>query len=189
MHGGTARTTDTFSIRLASLLGRIGEGDEVAMAELHHLTLPLVSRFIARIVAQPEDAEEVTLDVYQQIWMSCRRFDPEKSSAISWILLLARSRAMDRIRGETRRIRTLQALSRDVKRQCPFDPQRQIENRLLFRFVLRLINSLPDDQRHAIKLAYFEEKTHREMSVALAAPLGTVKTRVRLALTKLRHSL
>jgi RNA polymerase sigma-70 factor (ECF subfamily) len=158
------------------------------MAELHSLTLPLVSSFIARMIVQPEDAEEVTLDVYQQIWMSCRTFNPEKSSAINWILLLAHSRATDRIRAEIRRTRTLEAWSRDSKPQCVIDPERQVENRLLLRFVLRLINSLPDDQKHAVKLAYLEEKTHREMSAVLAAPLGTVKTRVRLGLTKLRRS-
>jgi RNA polymerase sigma-70 factor, ECF subfamily len=158
------------------------------MAELHSLTLPLVSSFIARMIVQPEDAEEVTLDVYQQIWMSCRTFNPDKSSAISWILLLAHSRATDRIRAEMRRTRTLEAWSRGLKPQYEFDPERQVDNGLLLRFMLRLINSLPDDQKRAIKLAYLEEKTHREMSAVLAAPLGTVKTRVRLGLTKLRRS-
>lgn len=181
------RTTET---SLASLFSGMAEGDQGALAQLYDATNRQVYGLALRIVSDAADAEEVTLDVYTQAWRQAARFDPTRGEPITWLLTLAHSRAIDRLRsrgGARKREQTLDAVV-----QLPAgdaDPEHSSALAERARFVRKALSALSPEQREVIELAYFEGLTHVEIADRIRQPLGTAKSRIRLGMARLREAL
>ncbi len=173
---------------------RIGEGDQHALAALYDASSSLVYGLILRIVNNPADAEEVALDVFQQIWRKARDYSPARGSALTWIVMLARTRAIDRVRRMATRTKLEQPIDegmesrREMRAQHP-GPEQQSAEAECRRRLCSALNKLALEQREALQLAFFSGYTHSELSMRLGAPLGTVKTRIRLGMLRLRKEL
>lgn len=171
-------------------LERVSSGDEHALAAFYDETSTLVYGLAIRMLGSAEDSEEVTLDVYNQVWRKAATFDSSRGSLLSWLVTLTRSRALDRIRARTSRQRNLEPLptERDLADKAT-TPEQETALGQERRIVLGALGQLPPEQRRAIELAFFDGLSHSEVAVALNEPLGTVKTRIRLGMMKLRDLL
>lgn len=171
-------------------LRKIGAGDAESMDAFYDQSNQLVFSVALRILGNTSDAEEVTLDVYMHVWRSAKNFNAERGSVLGWLMMLTRSRSIDRWRS-AKNHRTVEkpgdelpeAVARDA---TPEALMGLTEQRGRIRTAMA---SLPAEQREAIELAFYSGLTHTEMAEALGQPLGTIKTRVRLALIKLRETL
>jgi RNA polymerase sigma-70 factor, ECF subfamily len=169
----------------AALVGSIAERDPGALRELYERTHRIAFTLIVRILKDPPAAEEVTLDVYQGVWERATTYDPARGSVVAWIMNQARSRAIDRLRHERRKKRvddgTTYADGTDDSGESAREDQRlQLHHAL---------ESLTADERRAIETAYFDEQTYEEVAIRFGTPLGTIKTRIRSGLAKLRKLL
>ncbi len=177
---------------LRDLIGKIARWDRSAFAQLYDATNSRVFGLVFRIVRDRSAAEEVTLDVYKQVWNEAGRYDPSKGSVLTWILLMARSRALDHLRSGMKRARDSEVPIDGPAMQEP-DSGQSPEVAALVKGVRQLVraalDSIDQDQRRAIELAFFSEMTHREVADSLGLPLGTVKTRIRTGMMQLREML
>jgi len=167
-------------------LARIADGDADALARLYDGTAPSVYGFVSRMMRDDFAAQEVTLDVYHQVWRQAARYDASRGRVATWLLTMARSRALDRLRRTARDARTE---SLDLLDQRPGeepDPAEQSVQASEARRVRGAVDNLSADQRVAVILAFFDGLTHVEIAERLGQPLGTIKTRIRTALTRLR---
>jgi len=169
---------------------RCASRDESALAALYDESSQLAYSIALRILQDEEDASEVVLDVYKQVWEGATRFDEQRGSAAAWIVILARSRAMDRRRFRTARSRTavqMEDLPEVISTQA--SPETLAIHRQSSRAIRLALASLPSEQREALELAFFAGLSHSEIADRLREPLGTVKTRIRLAVGRLREML
>jgi RNA polymerase sigma-70 factor, ECF subfamily len=164
--------------------------DESALAALYDESSQLAYTIALRILQDEADASEVVLDVYKQVWDAAARFDEQRGTAAAWIVILARSRAMDRRRFRTARIRTATQVEElhDVISTAP-SPESLAMASQNSRSVMRALAAVPLEQRQALELAFFAGLSHSEIADRLGEPLGTVKTRIRLAVSRLRELL
>jgi RNA polymerase sigma factor (sigma-70 family) len=173
---------------LAALLRQAARGDQPSLALLYDRTATAVQGLVMRILRDPGMAEEVTADVYLQAWRQAASYDPARGGVLSWLSTLARSRALDRLRATRLRAAAERPTEPDVPRVAPgADHGSQVAERR--RLVLAAVGTLPEDQRRVLELAYFRGLTHTEIAAELGEPLGTVKTRIRLGMTRLRREL
>ena len=172
------------------LVHRIAAGDQGALAALYDGSSRLVYAVALRILIEPADAEEVTLDVFTQVWRSASTFDPSRGSVNAWLVALARSRAIDRFRSATARARYEQLVGDFPETPASGgDPEAAAGRRRQQSAVLAALAQISPEQRTAIHLAYFSGLSHNEIAVRLGTPLGTVKTRIRQGMIKLREHL
>jgi len=176
--------------RLQSLLGGIAERDASQLSSFYDATSRWVYGLALRILGDPGAAEEVTIDVYHQVWRSAGSYDPKKGSPNAWLLTLARSRALDRLRSAAFRHRREKALAEgfDAAWEGPRPDVANIAEERR-RNVLAAVSSLPPEQKQAIELGFFQGLSHSEIAERLEQPLGTIKTRIRLGMTKLKDLL
>lgn len=169
---------------------RCASRDESALAALYDESSQLAYTIALRILQDEADAAEVVLDVYKQVWDTAARFDEQRGTAAAWIVILARSRAMDRRRFRTARIRTATHVEEfhDVISTAP-SPESLAMASQNSRSVMRALAAVPLEQRQALELAFFAGLSHSEIADRLGEPLGTVKTRIRLAVSRLRELL
>jgi RNA polymerase sigma-70 factor (ECF subfamily) len=187
--GSPAATAESRQADQAAL-GRIARGDHAAFAELYDRQARLVYSLALRILQERVDAEDVVQEVFAQVWAQAGRYDASRGAVAAWILMLARSRAIDRLRA--RRARPETAAAADHAESVVDLAAAQDVELLSAEQVARLqraLAELPEAQRTALELAYYEGLTHAEVAARLAEPLGTVKTRIRQAVIKLRESL
>ena len=178
------------------LVDRMARGDETALAELYDRHASKVYAAARAVVGEPADADEVTTDVFVHAWRSAGAYDASRGTVAAWLFTLARSRSLDRVRSRSRRsARIDRAAAMDggsfavpVSGAGP-DPERGPETSELRGRVGAALAVLPEAQRRAIELAYFEGLSQREIAERLNEPLGTVKTRIRSAMQKLRDAL
>ena len=174
---------------LAELLRRSALGDETAFAALYDATSRRLFGLVLRIVRDHAMSEEVTQEVYLDVWRHCTRFDPERGSAISWLMTIAHRTAVDRVRASEasrRRDNAHAATHQDVE----FDTTAESGQATLeAQRVRRALTTLTDAQRSAVELAYLGGYTHTEVARLLGLPLGTAKTRIRDGLIRLRDTL
>jgi RNA polymerase sigma-70 factor (ECF subfamily) len=174
---------------LADLLRRSARGDEAAFAALYDATARRIYGLVLRIVRDPAMSEEVTQEVYLDVWRHCARFDPERGSAISWLMTIAHRTAVDRVRASEasrRRDDVHAATTADID----FDTTAEsAQASLEAQRVRRALTTLTDAQRSAVELAYLGGYTHTEVARLLDLPLGTAKTRIRDGLIRLRDTL
>lgn len=181
---------DSRTIHEIELMRRIGAGDGGALAEVFDLHSPVVLGLLVRILGHRGEAEETLQEVFLQVWAQAERYDSERSSPRGWILMMARSRALDRIRRrESSRRREEEVAGEDARRGVrPVGTERleAVERQSRIASALR---GLSPEQRHCIELAFFEGLTHTQIAERLKAPLGTVKSRILLGMNKLRQAL
>jgi RNA polymerase sigma-70 factor (ECF subfamily) len=170
------------------LVRSIGAGDQMALHALYERAHRLVFTLGVRITANRQIAEELTVDVFHDIWRNASRYDPVNGTVLGWIMNQARSRAIDRLRFENRKKRVAGQMGQPTSEPEP-DPYDVAELREQARRLHSALKSLTLDERAAIETTFFAGLTHVEASARLQAPLGTLKTRIRSALHKLRQSL
>lgn len=175
-----------------TLLCRIAQQDQAALSTLYDRYARIIYAIAFRSLRSAEESEEVVLDVFAQVWRIADRYDPQKSRGDTWIFMLARSRVLDRLRklqsrkpssGEVLDISEIQVSSSSVD---PLDAAVVSERR---EQVLSVLSQLPDEQRLVLELAYYQGLSHSEIAQSTGISLGTVKTRIRLGLSKLRSAL
>jgi RNA polymerase sigma-70 factor (ECF subfamily) len=171
-------------------IGQIATGDQTALAQFYDLTNRLAFGLILRILSDRSTAEEVLLDVYTQVWLQAGNYRRERGTPLAWLTTIARSRALDRLRSgrqELQRKESLDAVA-DV-RSVEADPEATAASHEHQRLVRHALTSLSFEQRQVIELAYFSGMSHSEIAAHLGQPLGTVKTRTRLGMIKLKEML
>ncbi len=173
--------------RWRACLDRIREGDPEGLAQLYDETSSSLYGLAIRVLNDSADAEEVVLDVYKQVWKSNYTFDSARGSVWGWLAVLARSRAIDRLRSTgPRRTRELQIEdSWEAQSNAPAPESQSIFGQER-RLVREALASLAPEQREAIELSFFRGLTHVEVAAAMDVPLGTIKTRIRIGIRKLR---
>ncbi len=173
----------------AEALARMARGDESGLAALYDRHATPVYSLALRIVRRPEDAEDVTQQVFTQAWRTSARFDASRGVVAAWLLMMARSRAIDCLR---RRNPARDGISDDERLAAIPDPEPSVEyvvaTREQVERVQVAIDALPAEQRVAVELAYYDGLTQSEIAERTSTPLGTVKTRVRSALQTLRSA-
>jgi RNA polymerase sigma-70 factor, ECF subfamily len=181
---------EAVGIECAELIGRIAEGDQEALTRLYDLTNRRVFGLTLRILTDPTAAEEVVLDVYLQVWQQAERYDPSRGRPLAWLFTIARSRAIDALRKTRQTSRRTEPIERaDGRVATGIQPDDSAADSELRSTVLAALDTLPPQQRTVLELAYFSGMSHSEIAEELGLPLGTVKTRTRLALIRLRGSL
>ena len=177
--GGTADPADA-ALRRAAL------GDQRAFATLYDLLAARVFGLILRVLVDRAQSEEVLQEVFLEAWQTAQSFDADRGRARTWLLTIAHRRAVDRVRAsQASRRRDLTAGAREVSDAVPGVD----EEVALLVDGGRALDALPEPQRRAIILAYFGGYSHSEIAVLLETPLGTIKTRIRDGLTRLRAAL
>jgi RNA polymerase sigma-70 factor (ECF subfamily) len=171
------------------LMRRVANRDGGALSGLFERHAPVTLGLLQRILGGRGEAEEVLQEVFLQIWMQADRYDGARSTPRGWILMLARSRALDRLRRrESARRREEIAGEETGEAVSPLGTER-LESLEVKRQVSSALGSLSPDQRRCIELAFFEGLTHTQIAERLEAPLGTVKSRILLGMNKLRQAL
>jgi RNA polymerase sigma-70 factor (ECF subfamily) len=174
---------------LEGLLGLVAGGDEPAFAELYQRVAPAVFGLVTKVVRNPAQAEEVTQEVFVELWRTAPRFDPARGTARSWIMTCAHRRAVDRVRSAERAARRDDLAGRRDQGRPYDEVVEQVETSLEREHVRRGLDALTELQREAVVLAYYGGYTHREIAQLLGVPSGTVKTRLRDGLIRLRDHL
>jgi RNA polymerase sigma-70 factor (ECF subfamily) len=171
-------------------INRMARGDQDALGELYDRHGRLVYSLALRIVRDQRDAEEVVQEVFAQAWRQSGRYDAARGSVVGWMLRLTRSRAIDRVRGRRARpdVAADEAALLDLADTAP-GADEQLASADQATQVRAALESLPFLQRTAIELAFYEGLTHTEIADRLEEPVGTVKTRIRQGLLKLRDRL
>jgi RNA polymerase sigma-70 factor (ECF subfamily) len=173
-----------------SLIKSVASGDQSALSTLYDTTSRLVFGLVVRIVSDRETAEEVLLDVFTQVWRQASSYDTKRGAPLAWLMTIARSRAIDRLRSG----------KHDQQNKEPLDsigevsatgatPEETTVNSERQRLVRAALDTLSPEQREVIELAYYSGLSHSEIALKLGQPLGTVKTRTRLGMIKLRDTL
>jgi RNA polymerase sigma-70 factor, ECF subfamily len=171
---------------LDELLPRVARGDDVAFEQLYrHLSGPIYG-LVQRILRDPAQSEEVAQEVFLELWRSATRYSPERGSVLSWAMTIAHRKSVDRVRSAQasteRDTRAARAGSTP-----PFDEVTEVvAERLEREQVRRCLGSLTELQRQSVVLAYYQGYTYREVAHLLDSPLGTVKTRLRDGLIRIR---
>lgn len=174
---------------LQELLGAVARGDEAAFARVYDAVAGPVLGLVRSVLRDPAQSEEVAQEVLVEVWQTATRFQASRGSAMTWVMTLAHRRAVDRVRSAQA------SADREHKaallEQTPaFDEvAEQVESRLEREQVRRCMRTLTELQRQSVTLAYYQGFTYREVAELLAAPLGTVKTRLRDGLIRLRDCL
>ncbi len=171
------------------MLQAIGTGDQPALRALYERSHRIVFTLVMRICAQREMAEEVTLDVFHDVWRRSKEYDAAAGTVVGWIMMQARSRALDRLRFEQRKKRVDPQPGRRDERPEADGPGAGIAAREHSSSLHAALTTLTVAERQAIETAFFSELTYSETATRLDEPVGTVKTRVRSALAKLRKAL
>ena len=176
-----------------SLLARVVKGDQQAFSQLYDHSCTLLFTLAVRILGNREEAAELLQDVYLEVWRKVSRYDVGRGTPIAWLVTLTKSRAIDRLRARASRgYRATNPLEAGTAAQMadpglsPLETQADQELRMA---VGTAVGGLPQAQQQAIELAYYEGLSHAEIAARLNQPLGTVKTRIKLGMSKLRESL
>jgi RNA polymerase sigma-70 factor, ECF subfamily len=174
----------------AALVRSVAGGDQLALHALYERAHRVVFALAVRITLNPETAEEVTLDVFHDAWRRASAYNPANGTVLGWIMNQARSRAIDRLRFDNRRKRVDPGTAADeLSVGHAADPRELVETQqqcARLRAALAVLNA---DERRAIESAFFSGLTHTEVAAQLNEPLGTVKTRIRSGLQKLRQAI
>ena len=190
--GATPETRRAVESEDESLVRRMAAGDDAALGALYERWHAVVHGVVSRLLRQSDDVEDVVEETFWQAWRQASRFDRSRGAVQTWLSTIARSRALDRVRA--RRRRREEPLEGDdgqvvVQQAAEGNPGLDAEASERRRIVVAALAKLPVEQREALELGYFGGLSQREIAERTGQPLGTVKTRMRLALQKLRSQL
>lgn len=177
------------------LFRRMARGDESALAELYDACAERVHTIAFWILRDTDEAEDVVEETFWQVWRSAAQFDGRRAAGSTWLMMIARSRALDRLRSRRRRAdwtaspSTASALLDEAEGRQAEVPSSRPERMERRSELFSALGALPEEQRQAIELAFFDGLSHAEIAAQTSQPLGTVKTRIRLAMQKLREGL
>lgn len=187
-HNLAERVPDTGAWAL--LIAETAHGSDTGLAALYDATSTMVHGLALRILGDVGAAEEVTADVYMQVWRQAERYDPERGAPLTWLLTLARSRAIDRLRSGAQDARRAAPIGEAMGMSSPTPgPEECSEVDERRRLVRQALERLVPEQRRVLELSYFGGLSHSEVAAALGEPLGTVKTRIRLGMGRMREAL
>ncbi len=172
----------------ATLVQSVAAGDQLALHALYERAHRPVFTLIMRITAHRETAEELTVDVFHDVWRRAARYDAANGTVLGWIMNQARSRAIDRLRFESRQKRT-NGDDVELLAKAAADPHHELEQREQRQSLRAAVAGLTPEERQAIETTFFAGLTHAEAAARLNEPLGTIKTRIRSRLQKLRKKL
>jgi RNA polymerase sigma-70 factor (ECF subfamily) len=171
------------------LVQSIAAGDQRALHAVYTQTHRIVFTLIMRLTSNRETAEEVTLDVFYDVWRRASTYDSAGGSVVGWIMNQARSRAIDRLRFEQRKKRVNDHADSPLMETASSGPQEAFDIKEQGRLLQRALEVLAPQERQAIETAFFSELTYSETATRLNQPIGTVKTRIRSGLAALRQTL
>jgi len=173
-----------------ALVRRMVAGDADALAELYDRYAGILLAVARRILGPAGEADEVLQEAFLQAWNQAERYDPGRSSVSTWLVLIARTRALDRLRSRGARERAATAAAAEP---APVDTSSRLDERVLQaerrQRVREALAEIPDEQRRVLELAFYEGLSQSEIATRTGAPLGTVKTRALLGMKKLRQAL
>ena len=177
----------------ADLLTLIAKGDRRAFGQLYDRSSPVLFTLLVRILTDREEAEDLLQEVYTEVWRKSVRYDERRGSPMAWLVTLTRSRAIDRLRARASRGHGITDSIDDAPigetqghDPTPFDQRADAEVRT---FVMKALVELPAAQRQALELSYYEGLSHSEIADQLKEPVGTIKTRIKLGMSKLKSAL
>jgi RNA polymerase sigma-70 factor, ECF subfamily len=180
---------DIVPASLNDLLGLVADGDQAAFGQLYDQSSGRVLGLVRRLLKDHAQSEEVTQEIFLEIWQNARRYDPAKGSATTWILTMAHRRAVDRIRSsQSTRDRDNRIGLRDMETEYD-SVSESVEISVEHERVGQALKRLTELQRQAVTLAYYGGYSHSEVAEMLKVPIGTVKTRLRDGLIRLRDEL
>jgi RNA polymerase sigma-70 factor (ECF subfamily) len=173
----------------ASIVARLAAGEVEALADLYDRHAALVYGLARRILRNDADAEDVVQEVFAQVWRTAARYDRARGSVIGWLLVMTRTRALDKLRRRQARPDSNPSALPETLHAGDTSPHDVMISAEQAGVVREALNNLPPPQRTALELAYYEGLTQTEIAARLSEPLGTVKTRMRTALETLRARL
>lgn len=172
------------------LLVAVAKGDERAFEQLYDLLAGPIMGLVRRVVRDGAQSEEVTQEVLVELWRTSARYSPDRGSAMNWAMTLAHRRAVDRVRSARASTEREQKATFEAGRGRPFDEVSEaVSGRLERQQVRKCLSNLTELQRESVMLAYYQGYTYREVAEVLSAPQGTIKTRLRDGLIRLRDCL
>ena len=172
-----------------ALLLRVAAGDQRAFGDLYDLIAPRMLGLVRHVLRDHAQSEEVVQEVLLEVWQTAPRFDPNKGKAVTWMLTMAHRRAIDRVRSaQSSRVRDTRIGIRDLVREYDSVAE-SVEIRIEHDRVEKALGRLTELQKQAVELAYYGGYSHREVSDLLGVPMGTVKTRLRDGMMRLREEL
>jgi RNA polymerase sigma-70 factor (ECF subfamily) len=179
---------ETVQIPDADLLRAVAQGDEESLAAIYDRYRTILFGLLFRILGNRAEAEDILQEVFVQVWQRARDFDENRGKAFTWLVTLARSRAIDRLRSLGSRSRTIEAATKESA-DAVADAVEDAINNERGEVVREALKELPEEQRAALLMAYFDGFSQSEIAERTNTPLGTVKTRMRTGMTKLREVL
>jgi RNA polymerase sigma-70 factor (ECF subfamily) len=171
------------------LLSRIASGDQQALKLLYGQASDRVMAIALRVLKDRSEAEDVVQETFVEVWKRAKQFDAARGGAAAWVITIARNRAIDRVRAKGSSARTIEGMGSEPAAAPAPAPLEIAEQRRDRERVLDALGRLPAEQRRAVELAYFDGLTQSEIASETKEPLGTVKTRIRLAMAKLADML
>jgi RNA polymerase sigma-70 factor (ECF subfamily) len=184
----TSSKTPVPEQKWATLVQSVAAGDQLALHGLYEMAHRMVFTLMVRITANRETAEELTVDVFHGVWRRASDYDPANGTVLGWIMNQARSRAIDRLRFESRKKRSQDGDVQSAE-EVAADPCDVLDLREQGESLRAALAVLTPEEREAIETTFFAELTHVEAAARLNQPLGTIKTRIRSGLRKLRGEL
>jgi RNA polymerase sigma-70 factor (ECF subfamily) len=180
---------DSVPASLSDILGRVADGDRAAFGQLYDQIAPRVLGLVRRLLKDYAQSEEVTQEIFLEVWQSAKRYDPNKGGASTWILTMAHRRAVDRIRSsQSTRDRDTKIGIRDFETEYD-SVSESVEIRIEHERVEKALSRLTELQRQSVTLAYYGGYSHSEVAALLSVPIGTVKTRLRDGMIRLRDEM
>ena len=183
----TQLNTDTIpALSDEYLMAQIKARDESALAELYRRHVPMLRSVIARVINNENDIDDLIQEIFVELWNRADYYSEEKGKALGWIVTLSRRRAIDRLRKKQAYHRAEERLQREPVSWVHTSTHDDVGTNELTVIFKRLFAQLPDAQREALQLAYYSGMSQREIAAKTGIPLGTIKTRLELALRKVR---
>jgi RNA polymerase sigma-70 factor (ECF subfamily) len=171
------------------LMSRVKERDEKALAELHRRHAPVMRGVIGRIINNDGDIDDIIQDVLLDIWNHAESYSEEKGSALGWMITIARRRAIDKMRSKQSYFRMHERVRMEPVGEAYQHICEEVNSGEVRGIFKKLMSQLPSAQREALYLSYFSSLSQREIAAQTGMPLGTIKTRIELALRKVRAGL